>query len=222
VQRYTKVFWNRIEELPDHDKLVASVEKGEQKISKKEAMQKALIVKIESAPNAWYSMNIPVSSNRSQYSKEEDAFLLCMTYKHGYGNWDAIKASIASHWQFRFDWFFQSRSTIELSRRVDALLRLLEKEISDGSVNVDKHMAHRPAVPASRKKPTILDPPPKAPSEDVKADPNDVEMKDAAEEKSLKRTREAMESDTPKDEAKIDSGESAEAKPPPNKKAKAE
>jgi len=219
VQRYAKVFWNRIEELPDHDKLVASVEKGEQKISKKEAMQKALIVKIESAPNAWYSMTIPVSNNRSQYSKEEDAFLLCMTYKHGYGNWDAIKASIASHWQFRFDWFFQSRSTIELSRRVDALLRLLEKEISDGSVNVDKHMAHRPAVPGHRKKPTIVDPPPKAP-EEPKADPTDVEMKDV-DEKSLKRTREEMESATAQKD-KVESGDSSDAKQPPNKKAKVE
>ena len=57
---------------------VSAIEKGEAKLNKKEAMKHALIAKIESSPNPWYSLNIPYGKTvqKSQYTKEEDIFIV--------------------------------------------------------------------------------------------------------------------------------------------------
>ncbi len=51
-----------------------------------------------------------------------------MTQKLGYGAWDQLKLEIRKSWQFKFDWFLKSRTPQELNRRVDTLIRLIEKE----------------------------------------------------------------------------------------------
>jgi len=62
------------------------------------------------------------------YTDEEDAFLLYMMYKHGYGMAERIRMEIRRAWQFRFDWFFKSRNAQEIQKRCDAVVRLVEKE----------------------------------------------------------------------------------------------
>ena len=62
------------------------------------------------------------------FIEEEDRFLVCMLNRLGYGAWDTLKAEIRAADQFRFDWFIKSRTTAELQRRCDTLIRLLEKE----------------------------------------------------------------------------------------------
>lgn len=51
-----------------------------------------------------------------------------MIHKLGYGNWDELKAAFRISPLFRFDWFVKSRTTQELTRRCDTLIRLVEKE----------------------------------------------------------------------------------------------
>ena len=51
-----------------------------------------------------------------------------MTHKLGYGNWDKLKAAFRTSLLFRFDWFVKSRTTTELARRCDTLIRLVERE----------------------------------------------------------------------------------------------
>lgn len=51
-----------------------------------------------------------------------------MVHKLGYGNWDELKSTFRTSPLFRFDWFVKSRTTQELSRRCDTLIRLVEKE----------------------------------------------------------------------------------------------
>lgn len=51
-----------------------------------------------------------------------------MVHKLGYGNWDELKAAFRTSALFRFDWFVKSRTTQELARRCDTLIRLVEKE----------------------------------------------------------------------------------------------
>ncbi|XP_016179082.1 ISWI chromatin-remodeling complex ATPase CHR17-like [Arachis ipaensis] len=51
-----------------------------------------------------------------------------MVHKLGYGNWDELKAAFRTSPLFRFDWFVKSRTTQELARRCDTLIRLVEKE----------------------------------------------------------------------------------------------
>ncbi len=51
-----------------------------------------------------------------------------MTERLGYGRWEDIKLEVRRAWQFRFNWWLKSRTPNELKRRVDALIRLIEKE----------------------------------------------------------------------------------------------
>jgi SWI/SNF-related matrix-associated actin-dependent regulator of chromatin subfamily A member 5 len=52
---------------------------------------------------------------------------LCATYKEGFGNWEEVKALIDASWQFKFDYFFKSKTPEELERRCNTLLRAIEK-----------------------------------------------------------------------------------------------
>ena len=63
--------------------------------------------------------------------KEEDAFLVAMMYRHGYGAAERIRMSIRRAWQFRFDWYFKSRSALEIQKRCDTIVKIIEKENYD-------------------------------------------------------------------------------------------
>jgi SWI/SNF-related matrix-associated actin-dependent regulator of chromatin subfamily A member 5 len=54
-----------------------------------------------------------------------------MTQKLGYGKWEELKLEVRKAWQFRFDWYLKSRTPQELNRRVDILIRLIEKETQE-------------------------------------------------------------------------------------------
>ena len=62
------------------------------------------------------------------FSKEADIVLLCLTNEHGYGNWIKIKHAIRRDGRVRFDHLLMSRSDVELQRRVDILVKTIEKE----------------------------------------------------------------------------------------------
>lgn len=51
-----------------------------------------------------------------------------MVHKLGYGNWDELKVAVRQSHLFKFDWFLKSRLPVELARRCDTLIRLVEKE----------------------------------------------------------------------------------------------
>lgn len=51
-----------------------------------------------------------------------------MVHKLGYGNWDELKAAFRMSPLFRFNWFVKSRTSQELARRCDMLIRMIEKE----------------------------------------------------------------------------------------------
>jgi SWI/SNF-related matrix-associated actin-dependent regulator of chromatin subfamily A member 5 len=65
------------------------------------------------------------------YRQEEDAFLLTMMHRHGYGAARRIQLEIRRAWQFRFDWFFKSRSPQEIQKRCDVLVKIVEKELEE-------------------------------------------------------------------------------------------
>ncbi len=55
--------------------------------------------------------------------------LLCLTHEYGYGNWTEIKHAIRRDPRVRFDHLLMSRNENELLRRVDILVKTIEKEI---------------------------------------------------------------------------------------------
>ena len=69
------------------------------------------------------------TGNRGKsYQEEEDAFLVCMMFRHGYGAAERIRMEIRRAWQFRFDWYFKSRNAQEIQKRCDLLVRIVERE----------------------------------------------------------------------------------------------
>jgi hypothetical protein len=45
--------------------------------------------------------------------------------------YEEIRQAVRIAPQFRFDWFIRSRTAMELSRRCNVLIQLIEKEIGD-------------------------------------------------------------------------------------------
>lgn len=65
------------------------------------------------------------------FSREADILLLCLTHEIGYGKWSQIKHAIRRDNRVRFDHLLMSRNEVELQRRVDILVKTIEKEIEN-------------------------------------------------------------------------------------------
>ncbi|XP_020254817.1 probable chromatin-remodeling complex ATPase chain isoform X2 [Asparagus officinalis] len=129
VERYAKVFKARYKELNEYDRIMKNIERGEARISRKDEIMKAIGKKLDRYKNPWLELKIQYGQNKGKlYNEECDRFMLCMVHKLGYGNWDELKAAFRMSPLFRFDWFVKSRTTQELARRCDTLIRLVEKE----------------------------------------------------------------------------------------------
>lgn len=75
-------------------------------------------------------LNYPTTKGKV-YSEEEDRYLLCRLNHYGMSAddvYERIKKDITEFPVFRFDWFFKSRSPLELQRRCNTLLGMIEKE----------------------------------------------------------------------------------------------
>ncbi|KAL2110936.1 hypothetical protein VUR80DRAFT_553 [Thermomyces stellatus] len=137
VKAYAKVFWQRYEEIADWPKYVKIVEDGEERNRRVEHQRKMLRKKLSSyrVPLQQMKINYSVSTtNKKVYTEEEDRFLLVMLDKYGIdseGLYENIREEIRESPLFRFDWFFLSRTPIELSRRCTTLLTTVMKEFED-------------------------------------------------------------------------------------------
>lgn len=129
VERYAKAFKERYKELNDYDRIIKNIERGEARISRKDEIMKAIGKKLDRYKNPWLELKIQYGQNKGKlYNEECDRFMICMVHKLGYGNWDELKAAFRTSPLFRFDWFVKSRTTQELARRCDTLIRLVERE----------------------------------------------------------------------------------------------
>eukprot|EP00026_Physarum_polycephalum_P000788 Phypoly_transcript_00789.p1 GENE.Phypoly_transcript_00789~~Phypoly_transcript_00789.p1 ORF type:complete len:1293 (+),score=424.61 Phypoly_transcript_00789:569-3880(+) len=133
VKDYAQVFWDRYNEIANYEKYIKSIEKGEGSRQRLEEMKKHLDKKIARYKDPLQQMKIVYSSGAKgkTYVEAEDVFLVCMMHKLGYGEWEQLKLEVRKAWQFRFDWFIKSRTTIELSKRCELLMRMIEKENQD-------------------------------------------------------------------------------------------
>ncbi|KAL7105006.1 hypothetical protein ACP275_07G018300 [Erythranthe tilingii] len=129
VGRYANIFKDRYKELNDYDRIIKNIERGEARISRKDEIMKAIGKKLDRYKNPWLELKIQYGQNKGKlYNEECDRFMMCMIHKLGYGNWDELKAAFRTSPLFRFDWFVKSRTTQELARRCDTLIRLVERE----------------------------------------------------------------------------------------------
>eukprot|EP01094_Clydonella_sp_ATCC50884_P011180 TRINITY_DN2098_c0_g1_i2.p1 TRINITY_DN2098_c0_g1~~TRINITY_DN2098_c0_g1_i2.p1 ORF type:complete len:532 (-),score=181.27 TRINITY_DN2098_c0_g1_i2:92-1687(-) len=129
IKKYSKAFWKNVESIPGYERIVGNIEKGEQRLQKTAHMCEALAEKVDEYKDPWTQLALDYPAGKQkQFTEEADRFLLCMTYRLGYGQWDQLKAEVRRCWQFRFDWFIKSRTPEELRRRVDSLIRIIIKE----------------------------------------------------------------------------------------------
>jgi len=129
VRAYMQVFKQKYETISGWERIMDRIAKGEEKLARLDSMQATLADKVTRYKDPFRQLKITYGHNRGKsFTTEEDVFLLCMTHELGYGRWDELKMEIRRAWQFRFDWFLKSRTPQELNRRVDVLIRLVEKE----------------------------------------------------------------------------------------------
>merc|ERR1719435_163845 len=135
VIEYSKVFWERNNELQDCDRIMAQIEKGEARIQRRALIKKALDAKIARYKAPFHQLRIAYGTNKGKnYTEEEDRFLVCMLHKLGFDKenvYEELRASVRNAPQFRFDWFIKSRTAMELQRRCNTLIMLIEKEMNE-------------------------------------------------------------------------------------------
>ena len=161
IARYFVAFWTNYQRILEWSKIIEKIERGEKKIQRLRQIREVIHEKVErhledtfshlfgpdgkadknqSIPSvaellhySWPKMKINYGfSNRGKgYQEEEDAFLVCMMYRHGYGAAERIRMEIRRAWQFRFDWYFKSRTAVDIQKRCDVLVKIVEREIDD-------------------------------------------------------------------------------------------
>lgn len=132
VMEYSAVFWERCNELQDIERIMAQIEKGEAKIQRRASIKKALDAKMARYRAPFHQLRIAYGTNKGKnYTEEEDRFLVCMLHKLGFDKenvYDELRAAVRAAPQFRFDWFIKSRTAMELQRRCNTLITLIERE----------------------------------------------------------------------------------------------
>lgn len=134
VMEYSAVFWDRCNELQDIERIMAQIEKGEAKIQRRASIKKALDAKVNMARYRapFHQLRIAYGTNKGKnYTEEEDRFLVCMLHKLGFDKenvFDELRTAVRAAPQFRFDWFIKSRTAMELQRRCNTLITLIERE----------------------------------------------------------------------------------------------
>ena len=138
IKEYAQVFWQKYTEIQDYPKYIGTIEAGEEKARKLNHQRKMLKRKMEMyrVPLQQLKLNYSVSTtNKKVYTEEEDRFLLVMLDRYGVdgeGIYDKIREEIRESPLFRFDWFFLSRTPIEIGRRCATLLTTVAREFENG------------------------------------------------------------------------------------------
>ena len=140
VKNYLEAFWERINELSDGQRILKNMEKKE-KLEKQKNLSQALISKkcenIEDGEYEDIKIAFPTSNHQNEYSYEEDQYLIYITNKYGYGNWEEIMKVIKTSEDLLFNYFLKSINKIEIQKRVDYLVKIIEKEIGNIMNNHD-------------------------------------------------------------------------------------
>lgn len=88
VRSYAKVFWERKDELQDHDRIMSIIEKGEQKIQRKKDIRRALSAKMARYRSPFHQLHIVYGTNKGKnYTEEEDRFLVSVLRLEVFNVW---------------------------------------------------------------------------------------------------------------------------------------
>ncbi|GMG21289.1 unnamed protein product [Ambrosiozyma monospora] len=134
VERYSKVFWERYKEIDGHEKYLSEIEAGQKKLKKVMLQQEILKEKIKQheVPLQQLVIHYPPNNSKRLYTITEDRYLLLKVNEYGLtkGNvYEKIKFDIMNEPEFKFSFFFRSRTSNELGRRANTLLLAITREV---------------------------------------------------------------------------------------------
>jgi SWI/SNF-related matrix-associated actin-dependent regulator of chromatin subfamily A member 5 len=100
-------------------------------------------------------LQIQYNQNKGKvYTEEEDRFLLVQLDKFGLGRedlYDRIREEIRESPLFRFDWFFLSRTSLEIQRRCTTLLTMIMREFGESEKRGLEDDDSRESTPTAKK-----------------------------------------------------------------------
>ncbi|GAA5976220.1 hypothetical protein JCM11641_001086 [Rhodosporidiobolus odoratus] len=133
IKEYSEVFWERYQEVEEHERILEKVKRAESKRGKEDKLTDLIQKKVAEVQYPLQQLKI-VYANQTKgksYSEDEDRFLLVELAKYGIGKddtYERIKRDINEWPAFRFDWFMKSRTPAEIARRCKTLIELVGKE----------------------------------------------------------------------------------------------
>ena len=142
IKEYAKVFWKKYKTIHGWERHINVVEEGEARTRKIEEQKRLLAVKLKQYRNPLQQMKINYTvstTNKKVYNEEEDRFLLVKLNEHGIdspGIYEQLRDDIRESRLFRFDWFFLSRTPLEISRRCATLLTTVTREFEGGDARI--------------------------------------------------------------------------------------
>ena len=79
VREYANVFWSRVKNMADHDKIIGQIERGEQRIARRQSVKLALDEKIQKYKAPFHQLRIAYGTNKGKsYTEEEDRCVTVM------------------------------------------------------------------------------------------------------------------------------------------------
>lgn len=134
VKRYSSIFWQRYKEIDGWERYIKEIEFGERKLKKAKYQANLLHTKLQGlkVPIEELTIVYPPNNSKRMYSIFEDRFLLIKCDEYGLLNqylYDFIKRDILKDEMFRYCFYFKSRTTNELARRIGTLLLAVSREM---------------------------------------------------------------------------------------------
>eukprot|EP00866_Antonospora_locustae_P001934 jgi/Antlo1/1934/96 len=127
VRNYYETFWKRYKEIPNHNKIIAKIEKIELQIKKNEIIRKKFEEKMKSN---LLKNNYILNTRSKLYSEDFDIFLLECYIKHCESNDISrrILLDVKKNQKFKFNYFIKTRTVSEIFKRTNLLIKRLLKE----------------------------------------------------------------------------------------------
>ena len=131
VREYSRVFWERIDELPEFERIVKNIEKGEAMIrEEEEAMRllKAKCVHTKYFDDLVFETTTYNKFRSKLYTEDHDKFILFYTANNGIGQWKGLKKAVECESAFEYDPYIRSRAEVDLSKRLTYVVKFLKAE----------------------------------------------------------------------------------------------
>ena len=134
IVKYSKVFWELIDSLPEGQRILKNMERKEKLERQKNHNSRLICKKCENLDKDEYEnikINFPPGNHQSEFTYEDDQYLIYVTNKYGYGNWDDIMKDLKTSEDLLFNYYLKSRNKAEIQKRVDYLVKLIERELGN-------------------------------------------------------------------------------------------